>query len=112
MNTKINSILKIAVITTKNNIKVTMSTSCTHTKYIEFAKIVNCCVCGTLKSSSSNTYKDDSYNTPADVSPALLYTNMLKNQALTRYYNPEAEYIPVTDLLTSLASKIARTTPV
>lgn len=74
--------------------------SCYHIHQIPFDQFLNCTLCGTILSSPDSSakhdfaiIKDSSFNSRADVSPALLYASMLKNQNALRHYNPNAKYL-------------------
>ncbi len=65
---------------------------------------MNCVLCGTLLSASETStaspdaaaakiIKDDGFNSRADVSTSQLYSVMLTDQYVTRFYNPTAQYI-------------------
>ena len=72
-----------------------MNTKCAHVQQTKHGNLMNCVLCGTLMTGSCCVLKDDSFNARADVSPALLYSNMLADQNVSRYYNSNASYIPV-----------------
>ena len=82
-----------------------MNKTCNHRLLTKFSDAVHCVTCGALISSSSTTIKDSAYNTRADVSPALLLSNMLEDQIVSRHYNPKAAYIPVLLLVKIVVTK-------
>jgi len=70
---------------------------CTHTQQVAYCKYLNCVLCGSLLSESNSMpgtiLKDDAFNSRADVSTSQLYSTMLTDQYVTRFYNPTAQYL-------------------
>ena len=71
------------------------SPQCSHVRQIAYCKYSNCVECGSLAGVEPKqaVVKARSYQTRADVSPAQLYSTMLNDQYVTRFYNPSAAYI-------------------
>ena len=86
-----------------------MSTSvsqpCAHTQQVTYCKYMNCVLCGAIlsgpesSSESGTAIKDDSFNTRADISTSQLYSVMLTDQYVTRFYNPTANYLKTRETL-------------
>lgn len=83
---------------------MTAISPCPHNQQVSYCKYANCVLCGTLLSQPESSgqpshdltvIKDDRYNSRADVSTSQLYSTMLNDQYVTRFYNPTAEYVKV-----------------
>jgi hypothetical protein len=65
-----------------------------------YCKYANCCLCGAVLSccEANGKYvcqviKDEAFNGQTEVSASQLYSSMLNDQYVTRFYNPNASYI-------------------
>lgn len=75
---------------------------CVHPQLTTFCKYTNCILCGTLVipndekgSSPGYSIKDPCSNTRADISPSQLFSTMICDQYMSKYYNPSAKYLSV-----------------
>jgi len=68
---------------------------CNHSQTISFANTTNCVLCGSFCRHPYVAIKDENFNTRADISPSVLYANMLSIQTVSKNYNKEASYLSV-----------------